>query len=422
MNWRQDVVGEEVLSIPIFGALGTREVLQKSQMYLLQNYARADLVLERGNGVYVFDNDGERYLDCVSGLAVNALGHGDHDVVEAIRRQAGVLIHVSNLYHTIPAALLAELLVEHSCADRVFFCNSGTEATEACLKFARRWARAHGGDEKVEFVAATRSFHGRTMGALSLTGQERYQAPFQPLLPGVKFAPFNDIDATLALITEKTAAVFLEPIQAEGGVHVATPQFIEAVRSKCDEQNVLLVFDEVQVGLGRTGKLFCYEHYGVEPDLIALAKPLAGGLPMGAVLMKQHVADAIKQGDHAATFGGGPLVCAAALAVVTKLVNTDIIERVARKGAAFERRLRELQSAHPVIAEVRGKGLIWGVEFAEPATPYLNEFRKRHVLTCLAGPNVLRFLPPFIITEDQLHEVADMFAAIIEQKGKETKA
>lgn len=412
------MIGEESLDTPIFGALSTREILQKSQTYLLQNYARADLVLERGNGVYVFDNDGERYLDCVSGLAVNAFGHGDHEIVEAIRRQAGNLIHVSNLYHSIPAALLAEQLVRHSCADRVFFCNSGTEAIEACIKFARRWARAQGGDEKVELVATNRSFHGRTMGALSLTGQEKYQVPFAPLLPGVRFARFNDIDSTLAQITEKTAGVFLEPIQAEGGVYPASPEYINAVRQACDRHGALLIFDEVQVGLGRTGKLFCYEHYEVEPDLIALAKPLAGGLPIGAVLLKQHVADAIKQGDHAATFGGGPLVCAAALAVIRKLLASDMVEGVARKGSAFERRLRELQGAHPVIADVRGMGLIWGVEFVEPAMPYLNAFRDRRVLTCLAGPNVLRFVPPLVITEDQLHQVADILAEILAGKEK----
>jgi len=393
--------------------MSTRDILQKSQTYLLQNYARADLVLERGNGVYVFDNDGERYLDCVSGLAVNALGHGDYDVVETIRRQAAHLIHVSNLYHTIPAALLAEQLVNRSCADRVFFCNSGTEANEACLKFARRWARAHYGDEKYELVSTLRSFHGRTMGALSLTGQEKYQAPFEPLLPGVRFAPFNDIEATLAQVTDRTAAVFLEPVQAEGGVHLATAEYLKAVREACDAHHALLVFDEVQVGLGRTGKLFCYEHYGVEPDMLTLAKPLAAGLPIGAALLKQHVADAIRPGDHAATFGGGPLVCAAALTVLDKLTDGGIVESVARNGEAFGARLRELQTRHPVITEVRGLGLIWGVELAEPGSTFVNEFRKRHVLTCLAGPNVLRFLPPLVITEDQLHQVVETFDEIL---------
>jgi predicted acetylornithine/succinylornithine family transaminase len=370
-------------------------------------------VLERGNGVYLFDTDGERYLDCVSGLAVNALGYGDYEVIEAIRQQSGRLIHVSNLYHTIPGALLAEQLVTHSCADRVFLCNSGTEANEACLKFARRWARTHYGDDKYELVAAYSSFHGRTMGSISLTGQEKYQAPFEPLVPGVKFAPYNDIERTLEQITDKTAAVFLEPIQAEGGVHPAKQEYLNAVREACDKHHALLVFDEVQVGLGRTGYLFCYERYGVEPDMLTLAKPLAGGMPIGAALLKQHVADAIKPGDHAATFGGGPLICAAALAVFHKIADSGLLETVRKNAAIFEERLCDLQKKHPAIKEIRGMGMIWGIQFGEPVAPMVAEFRKRHILACVAGPNVLRFLPPLVIGEEHLHQVADTFDAIL---------
>ncbi|HQI75664.1 MAG TPA: acetylornithine/succinylornithine family transaminase, partial [Candidatus Latescibacteria bacterium] len=320
----------------------SREVIRRSKEFLLQNYARADVVFERGEGVYLFDAEGERYLDCVSGLAVNALGYGDADVLEALREQSRKLIHVSNLYYTIPAASLAEELVRHSSADRVFFCNSGTEANEACIKFARRWARTHYGENKTGLVAAFSSFHGRTMGSISLTGQEKYQAPFEPLVPGIRFARFNDIDHTVEQIDDSTAAVFLEPVQAEGGVHPATQEYLKAVRSACDRHNALLVFDEVQVGLGRTGRLFCHEHYGVEPDMLTLAKPLAGGLPIGAALLKQHVADAIQPGDHAATFGGGPLICAVALVVFRKIADPQFLEKVRNNAALFGGRLRAL--------------------------------------------------------------------------------
>jgi len=374
-------------------------------------------VLERGNGVYLFDNDGVRYLDCVSGLAVNALGYGDHDILEAVRQQVGSLMHVSNLYHTIPGALLAERLVQVSFGDRAFFCNSGTEAIEACMKFARRWAGANHGAGKTGFVAAHQSFHGRTFGSLALTGQEKYQAPFEPLVPGVTMIPFNDVDAALEAITDTTCAVFIEPIQAEGGVNLADPEYLVALREACDRNNALLVFDEVQVGLGRTGTLFAYEHYGVEPDLMTLAKPLAGGLPIGAVLLRQSVADAIKPGDHAATFGGGPLVCAVALAVLDKLTRGGIPDGVARTGASFKQRLQELQTRHDLIVDVRGRGLIWGVELSIPAAEIISEFRSRHVLVCPAGPNVVRFLPPLIVTEELMHGVADMFDEILTEKG-----
>lgn len=394
----------------------SREVIQRSKEFLLQNYARADIVFERGEGVYLFDAERERYLDCVSGLAVNALGYGDAGVLEALREQSRKLIHVSNLYYTIPAASLAEELVRHSSADRVFFCNSGTEANEACIKFARRWARTHHGENKTGLVAAFSSFHGRTMGSISLTGQEKYQAPFEPLVPGIQFARFNDIDHTVEQINDSTAAVFLEPVQAEGGVHPATQEYLKAVRSACDRHNALLVFDEVQVGLGRTGRLFCHEHYGVEPDMLTLAKPLAGGLPIGAALLKQHVADAIQPGDHAATFGGGPLICAVALVVFRKIADPHFLEKVRNNAALFGGRLRALKEQYSAIREIRGMGMIWGVQFDEPVAPIVAEFRKRHILVCVASPNVLRFLPPLVIGEEELNHVADVFAEILEAR------
>jgi acetylornithine/N-succinyldiaminopimelate aminotransferase len=382
------------------------------------------MVLERGNGTYVFDSEGGRYLDCVSGLAVNALGHGDYDICETIREHASNLIHVSNLYHTVPGALLAEQLVKLSFADRVFFCNSGTEAIEACIKFARRWAKTHGGSDKHELVTTEQSFHGRTMGSLSITGQPKYQEPFEPLVPGVRVGIFNDIDSTVSKITDNTAAVFLEPIQAEGGVNPASKEYLQAVREACDKHGALLVFDEIQVGLGRTGTLWAHEQYGVTPDMMSLAKPLGGGLPIGAVLLSQDVADAIQPGDHAATFGGGPLVTAVGLVVVEKVSDPRMLESVTQTGKVFSDRLREMQSRHSTILDVRGAGLIWGVEVSRPATDFVAALRQRSVLACIAGPSVLRFLPPLVVTEDQLHQVADHLDEILtefeQESGSET--
>ena len=411
---------KESLDLAFSRPMKTRDVLQKSQTYLLQNYGRYDLVLERGNGVYVFDNDGNRYLDCVAGISVNALGHGDYEVVETIKAQAGRLVHVSNLYHTIPGALLAERLVTLSFADRVFFCNSGTESVEGAIKFARKWALSNFGEGKHELVAANQSFHGRTLGALSLTGQEKYRESFEPLIPGVSFVDYNDIDGTVAAITDQTAAVFLEPVQIESGVHPGDVEYLQAVREACDRHNALLVFDEVQTGLGRTGKLFCYEHSGVEPDILTLAKPLAGGLPIGAVLMTQRVADAIAPGDHAATFGGGPLVCAVGLTVLDRLAG-GIADGAGVKGKIFGALLNDLKDQHESIQDVRGVGLIWGVEFDGPAAPVIAAMQRHNVLTCPAGPNVMRFAPPLIITDDHLHDVAETLDRVLTEMESQEK-
>ena len=407
----------ESLQLMLSRPMKTREVLQKSQTYLLQNYGRYDLILERGNGVYVFDNDGERYLDCVAGISVNALGHGDYDVTEAVKEQVGRLIHVSNLYHTIPAALLAEKLVQLSFADRVFFCNSGTESVEGALKFARKYAYANYGPEKHEIVAAKDSFHGRTMGALSLTGQEKYQKAFKPLVPGVRFVDLNDIEGTVAAITDNTAAVILEPVQIESGIHPSKAEYLAAVREACDKHNALLIFDEVQTGLGRTGKLFGHEHFDVRPDIMTLAKPLASGLPIGAVLLTQKVADSIEPGDHAATFGGGPVVCSVGMVVVEKLTSGGIVDSVARKGEIFGERLQDLKERYEEIADVRGLGMIWGVETRGPASEIIAALREKKILACPAGPNVVRFAPPLIITEDHLHQVAEALDEIFKARS-----
>ena len=393
----------------------TENLIEQEHKYILQTYGRPDFVLERGNGVYLFDLDGNRYLDFVSGLAVNALGYGDYDVLKAIEQQSAQLMHVSNLYHTVPSTRLAKSLVESSFADRVFFCNSGTEAWEAALKFCRKWGHTSGGRHKL--IAFRNSFHGRTLGSLSTTGQPRYHEGFGPLLPGVDFADFNDLASVEALVDDQTCAVLVEPIQGEGGVHVATDDFLQGLRKLCDDRGLLLAFDEIQVGMGRTGTLWAYQQYGVEPDVMTLAKALGGGLPIGAALMTQKVADALQAGDHAATFGANPVVANVALAVLGKIADDGFLEGVARNGQRLRTGLEKLQQRWPErISELRGRGLIQGAVVTDrPAADYLADFREREILAAPCGPDMVRFLPPLIVDEDRIDEVIDVFDEILRQ-------
>jgi acetylornithine/N-succinyldiaminopimelate aminotransferase len=394
----------------------TEEIIAAENQYILQTYNRPGLVIERGDGVYLFDTDGNRYLDCVSGLAVNAFGYGDGEILAAIEQQAARLIHVSNLYHTIPSVLLARELVASSFADRVFFCNSGTEAWEASLKFCRKWGNTRGDKPGYRFIAMHNSFHGRTYGSISTTGQPKYHQGFQPLLPGIDFAEFNDLASVERLVTDETCAVLVEPLQAEGGIHAASREFLQGLRSLCDERQLLLVFDEIQVGLGRTGFLWAYQQHGVEPDVMTLAKALGGGLPIGVSLMRQKVADAIKPGDHASTFGANPVTCSVALAVLGKLTAEGFLAGVREKGDYLVARLRQLQQRWPgQLKEVRGSGLIVGAVTERPAADFVAAFRKRRILVAVAGPQVGRFLPPLVIGKDRLDEVVDAFDEILRQ-------
>ena len=394
----------------------TTDIIALEQQYILQTYGRPEFVLERGNGVYLFDMDGNRYLDFVSGLAVNALGYGDYDVLKAIEEQASQLMHVSNLYHTIPSTLLAKQLVENSFADRVFFCNSGTEAWEATLKFCRKWGNTTFDKPKNRLIAMNDSFHGRTYGSISTTGQPKYHKGFEPLLPGIDFADFNDLASVEKLVTDETCAILLEPLQAEGGIHLATAEFLEGLRALCDEREMLLVFDEIQVGLGRTGSLWAYQQYNVEPDIMTLAKALGGGLPIGVALLRQKVADAIQAGDHAATFGANPVACAAALQVFGKLNSDGFMEGLKEKGDYLRTRLEKLMQRFPEdIVEIRGRGLIAGAVTTRPAGDFLVPFRERDILVATAGANVVLFLPPLIVEQERIDEVVDVFDEILRQ-------
>lgn len=399
--------------------MDTQSIITDEAKYLMQTYRRADIVLARGDGVYLFDTDGRRYLDFMSGIAVAALGHADPDVTAAVAQQAATLTHVSNLFHTIPQVGLARRLVTHSFADRVFFTNSGSEAVEGALKFARKWGRGRGAG-KHEIVAFNGSFHGRTMGALSVTYKAVYREPFAPLVPGVCFAPFNDLDAAGALISDATCAVIVEPVQGEGGIHTATPAFLQGLRALCDRHGALLIFDEIQCGLGRTGRLWAHETAGVTPDIMTLAKPLANGLPIGAILMTEAVAAAVGPGEHGSTFAGGPIVCRAGEVVFDRVSDPAFLAAVAANGAYLRERLRGLAS--PLVVEVRGEGLLVGVELNTAVAPILAAARQRGLLVINAGDTILRIAPPLIITREDIDEaVAILGACLVEEEKKLTQ-
>ncbi|MBX7254143.1 MAG: aspartate aminotransferase family protein [Candidatus Promineofilum sp.] len=395
--------------------MDTQSIITDESQYLMQTYRRADIVLARGDGVYLFDTDGRRYLDFMSGIAVAALGHADPDVTAAVAQQAATLTHVSNLFHTIPQVGLARRLATHSFADRVFFTNSGAEAIEGALKFARKWARGRG-PGKHEIVAFSGSFHGRTMGALSVTYKAAYREPFAPLVPGVCFAPFNDLDAAAAVISDATCAVLVEPVQGEGGIHAATPAFLRGLRALCDQHGALLIFDEIQCGLGRTGRLWAHEAAGVTPDIMTLAKPLANGLPIGAILLTENVAAAVGPGEHGSTFAGGPVVCRAGEVVFDRVSDPAFLAAVAANGEYLRERLRALAS--PLVVEVRGAGLLVGVELKTAVAPILAAARQRGLLVINAGDNTLRIAPPLIVTRDHIDAAVAILGECLAEEEK----
>lgn len=397
----------------------SEKIIRDDARYVLGTYSRPKFVLEKGKGCYLFDKQGKRYLDMVSGIAVNALGYGDTRLARVIAEQAEKMIHSSNLYHTEPNVKLARMLVESSFADKVFFCNSGAEAVEGAMKLARKWAMKNFGRERAGFVAFKGSFHGRTFGALALTDREKYRMPFEPLVPGARFALFGDAADAESKIAMDTCAVIVEPVQGEGGVNPADREFIHELANICRHREVLLIFDEVQCGLGRTGKLFAHEHYGVTPDILTLAKPLAGGLPMGAVLAGERVAACIDKGDHATTFGGGLVVSAAAVEVFSRIRKPSFLEAVEDKGRHLMWRLENLKSAFPdLVSAVRGIGLIAGVELNRPVAPLIGLFHERGVLVCNAGEKVIRVIPPLIVSKRQIDSFVRIFTDILEEIRK----
>ncbi|KAG2500289.1 hypothetical protein HYH03_001867 [Edaphochlamys debaryana] len=403
----------------------SKKVIADEQKYVLQTYARAPVVISHGKGAKMWDVEGKEYIDMAAGIAVNALGHTDAAWYEALVEQAAKLAHTSNLYHTQPQVELAKRLVENSFADKAFFCNTGTEANEAAIKFARKWARVRAGVDPYdgdavapyELVSFTSCFHGRTMGALALTYKEQYKTPFFPMMPGHRLAEYNDLESAAACIEKgKTAAVFVEPVQGEGGVTPSTQAFLAGLRKLCDEAGALLVFDEVQCGLGRTGKLWGHQLYGVEPDIMTLAKPLAGGLPIGTVLVKQHVADVMKPGDHGSTFAGNPLVCHVACSVFDIINTPAFLQAVEDKGNRLRAALKRTMSSNPHVKEVRGVGLLVGVQLDIMAGPVTDAARDLGVMAITAGKgDVIRLVPPLVVTDEEIDQCAEILGKAINQ-------
>jgi acetylornithine aminotransferase len=395
----------------------TEELKLDAARYLMQTYTRQPLSIVRGRGTKVYDLEGREYIDFVAGVAVNILGHGHPDLVQAIQRQAAQLIHTSNLYYTEPQVKLAQMLVDHSFADRVFFCNSGAEANEAAIKLARRYSHDKYGAGRFEIITMKYSFHGRTMATLTATGQEKIQKGYEPLLPGFNYVAFNNLEELEGAVTDKTAAIMLELIQGEGGVHIADREYVKQVRDLCTKKDVLLIFDEVQTGMGRTGTLFSYEQFGVQPDVMTLAKGLGGGVPIGACLATDSVATAFSPGSHASTFGGNPLACAAGLTVCRILLEGQVLDHAYRMGEYFTKGLSDCKEQHRVVREVRGLGLLQGIELDMDAKAVVNECLARGILINGTGEHVLRFVPPLIITKLEIDRLLNTLAQIFSKQA-----
>jgi predicted acetylornithine/succinylornithine family transaminase len=368
---------------------------------ILGTYKRAPVEFVRGSGVYLYDTEGRSYLDFVSGIAVNSLGYDDAGLKAAMHAAADGLVHTSNLYSTAAGERLAAALVAKSFADKVFFCNSGAEANEGAFKFARRWARTQG-EAKHEIIALRGAFHGRLFGTLAATDRPAYRLPFRPLTPGVSIFERDLAELDAALSEDTVAALIVEPVQGEGGVRVLDPGFLRELRALTKARNIAMILDEIQCGLGRTGTLFAYEHAGIEPDMVTLAKPLAGGLPMGAILMTQAIADAVKPGDHGTTFGGGPFVASVALHVVERLSDPALLTHVRETGAWLGHELGEIAHRTSRIRQVRGAGFMWGIDVMGTAAHVVSESLANGLLVCSAGDYTVRLLPPLVATKDEL--------------------
>jgi acetylornithine/N-succinyldiaminopimelate aminotransferase len=394
-----------------------RKIIEDSERYLMHTYNRLPVILRKGRGMKVWGADGKEYLDFLGGIAVNVLGHCHPKVVIAIQKQAQRIIHVSNYYHIEPQIKLAKLLVSNSFADKVFFCNSGAEANEAAIKLARKYSKEHYNHERYEIITALKSFHGRTLATLSATGQDKVQKGFEPLMPGFRHVPFNSIHALESAITAKTCAIMLEPIQGEGGVIVPSPDYLGNVRELCDRHGLLLILDEVQTGMGRTGKLFAYEHYNIVPDIMTLAKGLGGGFPIGAMLATDKVASVFKPGTHASTFGGNPLACAAAIATLEAILEDGfVLDHCNRTGQYFIQRLNQIKEFHHQVVDIRGKGLLIGIELTRDGMPIVNACLDRGVLiNCTGGGNVLRFTPPLIVEAKDIDVLVELLEELFDR-------
>ncbi|MCX5845304.1 MAG: aspartate aminotransferase family protein [Deltaproteobacteria bacterium] len=394
----------------------TDELMALSDKYIMATYRRFPIVLVRGSGARVWDSNGKEYLDFVAGIAVCSLGHSHPKVVEAIKKQVEILTHVSNLYYSEPQIRFARMLVENSFADKVFFCNSGAEANEAAIKLARKYAYENMAGGKYELITMIDSFHGRTLATVTATGQTKFQIGFSPLPEGFKYIPFNDIPALEDAISDKTCGIMLEPIQGEGGIKIPDDQYLNKVRKICDDRGILMILDEVQVGMGRTGALFAYEHHKIKPDIVTLAKAVGNGFPVGVMMTSDRIASAFQPGNHASTFGGNPLAMAASLATMENILNHGILENVIKVGEYFLKRLHELKSRYTAIKDIRGRGLIIGMELTIEGAGIVKECMDKGLLINCTGGNVLRFVPPLVITEKDVDVAVDVLGEVIGNK------
>ena len=391
-------------------------IIEMSKQYVMNIHNRVPVVFARGEGAYLWDVNGKKYLDFLGGIAVNGLGHCHPKVVAALREQAGILWHTCNLYYHELQPKLAKMLVELSDFDKCFFCNSGAEANEAAIKIARKWAKTRYGEQKFEIITALDSFHGRTLTTITATGQPKYQKAFTPLTPGFKYVPFNDLDALRGAIGESTCAIMLEPIQGESGVHPASKEYLRGARSLCDEHGLLLIFDEVQTGMGRTGKFWGYQQYDIVPDVATLAKSLAGGFPMGACLARGDAADTFQPGDHASTFGGNALACAAAIAAINAILEENLMDNTREVGEYFKGKLNDLKQKSGAITEIRGVGLMIAMDLGKPfAADVAMKCIENGLIVNAIPPHTIRFLPPLIITKEHVDEAVAILESCLDQ-------
>ncbi len=396
------------------GKKTNQEFIEKSSQVIMNTYGRFPVVLEKGEGCWVWDVEGKKYLDLVAGIAVNCLGHAHPVVLQALTEQASKLIHTSNLYHTLPGIELADLLTKSSFADRVFYCNSGAEANEGAVKLARKYFKKKGQADRSEVITMTNSFHGRTLAMISATGQEKVKKGFEPLMPGFHHVPYNDFKALENKVNDKTAAVLLELVQGEGGVVFADADYLKAVRALCDQKGILLIYDEIQTGMGRTGTLFAYEHTGIAPDILTMAKALAGGLPIGAILAKEAVAQAFEPGDHAATFGGNPLVTHVAKKVLETLQLT-VLKSSREIGEYLLSNLFIFKEKYKIVSEVRGQGMMLALELSIPGKEVVLKGLEKGLLLNCTQEKVLRFVPPLVLKKEEVDFAIAQLDAIFKE-------
>ena len=397
--------------------LNKQEYIDKAESEIYKTYNRFPVVFDHGDGVRLYDTDGNEYLDFYAGIAVNGLGYNDAEFNEAVKAQVDKLLHISNLYYNVPSVEAAELLLKASQMDKVFFTNSGTEAIEGALKIARRYAYNKDGGHDHEIIAMNHSFHGRSLGALSVTGNDHYQEPFKPLIPGIKFADFNDLESVKAVVNEKTCAIIMETVQGEGGIYPATQEFLSGVRALCDKNDILLILDEIQCGMGRTGSMFAWQQYGVKPDVMTVAKALGNGVPIGAFLASGKAATAMVPGDHGTTYGGNPFVTAAAHKVLELFEKRDIVNHVKEMGDYLTKKLEKLKDKYDIIIARRGLGLIQGLEFTVPVSSIISQTLTEQKLVIIsAGTNIIRFVPPLVIEKEHVDEMVEKLSAVLDQQ------